>query len=328
MNVVPNTEDLRYMLSTSQQQRKSVILPFKNPNNGVPFIVKVAPPQGEGGPRWTMERGEGQGQICLWTRETREVAMIQGKLAMDSIISGNPAPVENDVEGEQTDAAKILQAQRNTGNFPVVNSFAEPPAIDQHSEAAPAWFCSFNHMKKQSSTMPPPMEFDADALMKVIGVLTDNTTRLATFPAFSYFLLRQFGQYQMNNTGFAVVVFEIKLERDGEFVPFSDDLFTIVADRIRPLMSPLDIATHIGNGEFAILLCSSDGADAFRFSKSLHEALTENALTGENSGVVETATVGAAAIPDTCEDPGELFSAAKEAKEVALCSSVPYLLYP
>lgn len=329
MNVVPNTEDLRYMLTTSQQQKKSVILPFKNPNNGVSFIVKVAPSHGEGGPRWTMERAEGTNHICLWTRDTREVAMIQGKLAMDSIISGtSPTPENGQNDGQSSEHSSIIPIHRSSGNFPAVTGYVEPPNIDQHRESTPDWFCSFNHMKKQSSTMPPPLEFDSEALTKVISLLTDTTTRLATFPAFSYFLLRQFGQYQMNNTGFAVIVFDIRLERNGEFEPFPSDLFQIVADRIRPLMSPLDIATHVGNGEFAILLCSSDGANAFRFAKSLHEAITEIPLTEADSDLNETVAVGAAAIPDTCEDPGELYSAAREAKEVARCSSAPYLLYP
>ena len=49
MNAVPNTEDLRYMLTEATMQRKPVILPFKNPANGLGFVVKVSPAIGEGG---------------------------------------------------------------------------------------------------------------------------------------------------------------------------------------------------------------------------------------------------------------------------------------
>ena len=105
------------------------------------------------------------------------------------------------------------------------------------------------------------------------------------------------------------------------------ETFKCIAERIRSLMSPLDVAAHVKDGEFAVLLCSSDSADALRFARSLHSTITAQSILPEGIEAQETIVVGAAALPETCQDPGELLAAAREAKEAAVVSDTPYLLY-
>jgi len=123
-------------------------------------------------------------------------------------------------------------------------------------------------------------------------------------------------------------VFEVRIKQNGEEMAIPQETFRSIAERIRSLMSPLDVAAHVKDGEFAVLLCSSDGADAFRFARSLYGTLSGQSLLPEGIAAEESVVVGAASLPETCRDPGELLAAAREAKEVALCSSRPYLLYP
>jgi GGDEF domain-containing protein len=107
-----------------------------------------------------------------------------------------------------------------------------------------------------------------------------------------------------------------------------EEIFRPIAERIHPLMSPLDVAAHIDDGEFAVLLCSSDGADAFRFARLLYGRLTGQSLLPEGIEAKESVAIGAAALPETCGDPGELLAAARQAKDLAQETSRPYLLYP
>jgi len=358
------------MLTEATMQRKPVILPFKNPANGLGFVVKVSPAIGEGGPRWTFERINGDTPSTLWTRESREVAMIQGKLAIDSIYKGacNDAPEET----------VTLHSPRHSGSFPVISTasqenapvdigattlettplptpqfgFLEPPNYkvdigattlettplptpqfgfleppNYNLEDSQNWFCSFTPQKSEASALPPPAQFDARLLGQVVAALTDPSTYLATYGAFSYFLLRQFAQFQMTEAGFAVVVFEITIKQNGVEMMIPRETFKCIAERIRSLMSPLDVAAHVKDGEFAVLLCSSDSADAMRFARSLHETISSQSILPEGVEAEESIVVGAAALPETCEDPGELLAAAREAKEAAILTSQPYLQY-
>ncbi len=341
INVVPNTEDLRYMLTECTLQRKPVLLPFKNPANGLGFVVKVSPAIGEGGPRWTLERVSDTMQNAMWTRETREVAMIQGKLAMDTIYCG--------AGGQSTETTVTLGSPRHAGSFPATTSqenlpveatptvetpivtppqygFIEPPNYNQQDSHD--WFCSFGALRLEANSLPPPAQFDARLLGQVVNALTDPQTYLATYGAFTYFLLRQHAQFQITATGFSVVIFKITIKQNGVEMVVPQEAFRTIAERIRPLMSPLDVAAHIEDGEFAVLLCSSDGADAFRFARLLYGRLSGQSLLPAGIEAEESVVIGAAALPETCRDPGELLAAARQAKEMALDTSRPYLLYP
>lgn len=121
MNSVPTTEDLKYALTTAQQNRKPVELPFKNPNNQILFIVRVVPGQGEVKPRWTLERHQHGGQDMLWTQETDHLIMIQGKIKLDTSYTRNTdtsesAPIVLSAGGPST-AAYPAMPQSSSGGF-------------------------------------------------------------------------------------------------------------------------------------------------------------------------------------------------------------------
>jgi hypothetical protein len=95
MGAVPTTEDLKYALTEAIRAKKSVELPFKHPDNGVVFTVRVAAGTSVTPPKWTFLLGEAHGSKVLWTKETNEVLVIQGKIRVDSlhgIPQGHSAP--------------------------------------------------------------------------------------------------------------------------------------------------------------------------------------------------------------------------------------------
>lgn len=348
MNAVPNTEDLRYMLTESSLQRKPVMLPFKNPTNALRFTIKVSPAIGEGGPRWTLERIDGNTQCVVWMRESREVAMIQGKLAIDTISTGARETEESKQESEVTSLTTGFP--RHSGNFPAVTpsqenspayatdaaemvpvsspSFGFTQPSDFSHETSTDWFCSFGALPAKTNSVPKPALFDQKLLAQVVASLTDPKTYLATYGTFCYFLLRQFAQYQITKTGFAVVIFDVSIKQEGEEMEIPQETFRCIAKRIQSLMAPLDIAAHVKDGEFAVLLCSSDAAEAFRFARSIYGSLSSKSILPDGITAEETVVAGAAALPETCHDAGELLAAAREAKEMALMTLRPYVLHP
>ncbi len=126
ITTTPSTEDLRYVLATATQHKKPAELPFKNLYNGLTFMVRVVPATGQIAPRWTFERCEANGPVHLWTRETNEVIMIQGKIKIEANYTGEgamPEPVDQSQQG-------------TTGSQPIVMGNPEISAYDLPSMGA------------------------------------------------------------------------------------------------------------------------------------------------------------------------------------------------
>jgi hypothetical protein len=109
MGAVPTTEDLKYALAEAIRARKAVELPFKHPENGIVFTVRVtAGTNSVTPPKWTFLLGEEHGNtMVLWTKETNEVLVIQGKIRVDSL-HGIPQRLEAQLLLSISDLAKLL----------------------------------------------------------------------------------------------------------------------------------------------------------------------------------------------------------------------------
>jgi GGDEF domain-containing protein len=107
LHALPSTEDLLFVLATATQNKKMAELPCKNPHNNIDYTIKVVPATLQKAPRWTFERHTDQGTTVLWTRETNEVIMIQGKIKIDSNYSGAfyQEPAETDDQELDLDEA-------------------------------------------------------------------------------------------------------------------------------------------------------------------------------------------------------------------------------
>ncbi len=95
MGAVPTTEDLKFALAEAIRARKAVELPFKHPENGIVFTIRVTAGSSATPPKWTFLLEKKHGNTILWTKETNEVLVIQGKIRVDSmhvIPQGQGAP--------------------------------------------------------------------------------------------------------------------------------------------------------------------------------------------------------------------------------------------
>lgn len=82
MASIPTTEDLRYALSRACGAGKSVELPFRNPETGIDFRIRVIAGTPHRGPMWTMYQDGESGSSQLWNKECHEVIIIQGQLRL------------------------------------------------------------------------------------------------------------------------------------------------------------------------------------------------------------------------------------------------------
>ncbi len=137
---LPTTEDLLYLLATATKNKKPAELPFKNPYNNISFVVKVVPATTQLAPRWTFERCTESGNVFLWTRESNEVIMVQGKIKIESNYTGIPAQKD---EEQLSQSGQFLLPEQNLQNSPNQqygvdwqNQQQDQPGLDDAEEAS------------------------------------------------------------------------------------------------------------------------------------------------------------------------------------------------
>ncbi len=174
--------------------------------------------------------------------------------------------------------------------------------------------------------LPPPFEFDRQATNVVYSLLVEPSG-LMSFNAFIFFLFREFARYQKDQLPLSVVVFELAIRRQQQVFLLPPEGVTKVAERIRPCCSPLDVVAHMQGSQFIALLCNSTGTDALGFCENVYQALTDGPLLPDSEGSETLTAFGAASIPETCQHPGVVVSAAMAIKEEAKRRQPPYMLF-
>lgn len=174
--------------------------------------------------------------------------------------------------------------------------------------------------------LPPPFEFDRQATNVVYSLLVEPSG-LMSFNAFIFFLFREFARYQKDQMPLSVVVFELAIRRQQQVFLLPPDGVSKVAERIRPCCSPLDVVAHMQGSQFIALLCNSTGTDALGFCENVYQALSDGPLLPDAEGAETLAAFGAASIPETCQHPGVVVSAALAIKEEAKRRQPPYMLF-
>jgi GGDEF domain-containing protein len=99
-----------------------------------------------------------------------------------------------------------------------------------------------------------------------------------------------------------------------------------VGQRINSVCLGLEVATHLGGGEFSVMLPSTDGAGAVAFADGLDAALKNGPIFQGTERVL--VAMGAASIPETCDEPEVLMAAARQAKEMSKGGPVVCVLFP
>lgn len=161
------------------------------------------------------------------------------------------------------------------------------------------------------------LEIDQLAVEKVGSELVRQESGFMTYPLFLHFLTLECARSSLSHTPFAVVVFEINHNDNGQLSPLSNTELRELANRIKSIRASFDIAGHCQSLDFALLLPMRNKDTAEAMAHGIVKLATESILDQLNGSANLVMAFGIAGAPedgDTCE---KVLSAALDAKRRA-----------
>jgi diguanylate cyclase (GGDEF)-like protein len=152
---------------------------------------------------------------------------------------------------------------------------------------------------------------DWSQVKRVESVLTRPDTGVYTYPAFLLFLEKEFFRFERFKREFAVVTLDIKVRRKQGVEPLPVEYLSEVVGRLKKLIRRTDMVCHYEALGFAILMPETGLASSRTFALRLAEILMSKPLAGDRGDHPIVASVGFAAIPESCETLGALMALAK-----------------
>ncbi|MCA0315945.1 MAG: hypothetical protein LCH63_19150 [Candidatus Melainabacteria bacterium] len=357
MNSVPTTEDLKYALTEASRPAQGNIrvveLPFVNPLNqgGTVFMVAVSPASGVIPPRWTFYRLEGDSKVKLWTRETSEIIMIQGRIKVESLYQRTGDTVQN---LPIVDSLQLEQAEENlesvscpespslsqTGQFSRLDmarpesSLAQsssqsclPLASDScavsQSEASSAPFDVFAAQWKNATVLPEPMEIDRQKVNQLLEHLREDECELLSYQGFCLFLLAWCAPRAGSQAPLSLIYVRV---RHRNQVPALEHL-QAVAKSLKRLCAPYDVLAYFGQGNFGLMRYCLDGQGAMNVARAVSDVIEASPLLPPEVSL--KVNIGIAVLPQqNGSEPGTALAAARAACELADKSGLAALVYP
>lgn len=331
---VPSTEDLKYALSEAERTQKPVELPFVNPLNSgaINFLIAASAAQGVMPPRWSFYRMEGETLVHLWSRQTSEVIMVQGRIKVESLYqhTGNTGQFMaiSDEETALKDEPECLSQRLSGEKLPAAvpppplpaSGFPAPqpaPAPPDNSALKP--YDPFQSREK--AHLPEPEQIDREAVRQVFARLSEPLCGMLTADAFCLFLLSYCGPRVSNHPSIALVrmkaVFSPNLGDEAR-----DKLLQKTARKICELSQPYEVTAYFGDGEFAFLRYGMDSSAAMNFADALRESLLLSVPE------LVALTYGVSSLPGTTSEPGVALAAAVKARQLAESCNMPGLIFP
>jgi hypothetical protein len=357
MNSVPTTEDLKYALTEASRPAQGNIrvveLPFVNPLNqgGTVFMVAVSPASGVIPPRWTFYRLEGDSKVKLWTRETSEIIMIQGRIKVESLYQRTGDTVQNlpivdSLQLEQTEenlesvSSPESPSLSQTGQFSrldmarpessVAQSSSQsclPLASDScagfQSEASSAPFDVFATQWKNATVLPEPMEIDRQKVNQLLEHLREDECELLSYHGFCLFLLAWCAPRAGSQAPLSLIY--VRVRHRGQ-VPALEHL-QAVAKSLKRLCAPYDVLAYFGQGNYGLMRYCLDGQGAMNVARAVSDVIEASPLLPPEVSL--KVNLGIAVLPQqNGSEPGTALAAARAACELADKSGLPALIYP
>lgn len=357
MNSVPTTEDLKYALTEASRPAQGNIrvveLPFVNPLNqgGTVFMVTVSPASGVIPPRWTFYRLEGDSKVKLWTRETSEIIMIQGRIKVESLYQRTGDTVQN---LPIVDSLQLEQAEENlesvscpespslsqTGQFSRLDMARPESSVAQsssqsflelasdacagsQSEASSAPFDVFAAQWKNATVLPEPMEIDRQKVNQLLEHLREDECELLSYHGFCLFLLAWCAPRAGSQAPLSLIYVRV---RHRNQVPALEHL-QAVAKSLKRLCAPYDVLAYFGQGNFGLMRYCLDGQGAMNVARAVSDVIEASPLLPPEVSL--KVNIGIAVLPQqNGSEPGTALAAARAACELADKSGLPALIYP
>lgn len=142
-------------------------------------------------------------------------------------------------------------------------------------------------------------------------------TELYTFPAFLYFLEKEFARFERFSQPFSIIIIEASL-RNSQNSKQLDALplpaIKEVAKRVDRLKRKTDVLGHYDAAGLALLLPLTDGTSARSFASRLADVIVSTPLTEDMDMASLVLSIGTASIPESCQDLGAMLAMARPTK--------------
>jgi GGDEF domain-containing protein len=165
-------------------------------------------------------------------------------------------------------------------------------------------------------TLIKPAEFDQASYYQFYQRLIDPDTSMFPAGAFYWFLSQELVRYQRTKTSFALILLD---PRDNHGQPDKQTL-SWIGQLLTSQMRKLDYVCSLNN-LIAVLLAASELAEAINCAERLSQLVREKSIA-RNPLANLSLYAGVAAVPETCEHPGVLISAAELALKDGLSKAV------
>lgn len=308
MGSIPSSEDLKYALAEAKKALKMVELPFKNPNNNYSFMVTVYPPAGVNPPRWIFHREERDGRwVRLWSRETNEVIMIQGKIKIESCYVADDQFVTAD-RLPAVDVQAIREQEQEQDQH-------QEQHQEQQQIPSPAKSLKMSDSGSWAAHKPPEakIELDRAAMDAAFAAMTDPETGLMSRGAFTVQLATWCNHNHNKYVPSALIVFS----------PPSGLGSDAIKRALGKCFRTYDPLTYLGDGDYACLLYGADAEQAQRLAVELKDQFylsrSESDAGKFASGIF---------IINQNRDPACALGGAREAKEMSRSGRLFSLVYP
>jgi GGDEF domain-containing protein len=214
----------------------------------------------------------------------------------------------------------------NSGSVPNIQipASADVPTTNVLTAEAPPAV-----LPKSEDKLPPPVELDPATMETVFKAVSVEGVGLLSYPAFQFFLVREFMRFRQSSSPFAVAIFQLSVNygREEGLKPISSRAIREAARRAFSVMQPLDLLAQYQTSDFAFLLPGLNKADAKKFVQKFHETIFASPLLSSVDPQTLLMYAGIAAIPEDCIHPGILLAAAEKAKTKAHELNVPVMLF-
>jgi hypothetical protein len=170
----------------------------------------------------------------------------------------------------------------------------------------------------QSTTQGKRIIVDWSQTAGVEKLLVRQDTGLYTFPAFLYFLEREYCRFDRFGRPFSVIIFNAGVSssniaqgaRAESLEPLPTKAIKAMGASIAKIKRQVDLLGHFQIVYFGLVLPETDKKQAQNFAYRLSEILTEVSRTENLEGYLNI-NIGMASVPEDCHDLNDLLTIAK-----------------
>ncbi|HEY9678213.1 MAG TPA: DUF4388 domain-containing protein [Drouetiella sp.] len=142
-------------------------------------------------------------------------------------------------------------------------------------------------------------------------------TELYTFPAYLYFVEKEFTRFERFSQPFSIIIIEAgyrTAQNPQSIEPLPLKAVKEMSKRIDKLKRKTDLLGHYETFGLGLLLPLTDGTSARSFASRLADIIVSTPLSAEIDASSLVLTIGTASVPESCQDLGAMLAMARPTK--------------